>query len=171
MHVIPRQRKAVTREANRRSDYFAQAKLAPLVLRPHHPRYRTGNRHGLISHCAHIRNDVALLVPIHVYRRSCRSLFTVIEEVKLSVRHADKHESAAANIARLRMNHRQRESGRDGGVDRISTLAHDVDPDVGRERVDTRYHRLLRMRRVHACHCRRADDQAGHDHQSLATYE
>ena len=52
-----------------------------------------------------------------------------------------QHEAAAADIAGLRMRHRQREADRDRGIDRVAALPQDLHADA---------RRVLLLRRHHA---------------------
>ena len=91
-----------------------------------------------------------MLIPIDVHSGRCRSFFAVIEEMKLAIGHADEHESAAADIARLGMNDGEGESGSDRGIDGVPTLTHNFDSDIGCQRVDADHHRLGSVRGMHA---------------------
>ena len=60
-----------------------------------------------------------------------------------AIGHADQHEPAAANVARGRMNHRQRESHSDSGVDGIASSLQNFHTNMGRELMHGDHHRML----------------------------
>jgi hypothetical protein len=64
------------------------------------------------------------------------------------------HEAAAAEVARPRQGHRNRESDGDGCIDRIAAAPQDVDADAGRALL-LRHHHAVRRRHGHGMRRRR----------------
>ncbi len=64
-------------------------------------------------------DHVAVFVEVHIGRGLRRRLLAVIEEVHFAIRPPKQHETAAADVARLRMGHRQRKSDRNRGIHRV----------------------------------------------------
>ena len=89
-----------------------------------------------------------LRVEIHVARRRCRSLFAVVEKVRLAIGHADQHEAAATDISGRRMHHGQRESGGHRGVDGIAAGLHDLDTGTRCQLVHAHHDGMLRVNRM-----------------------
>src|ERR1051326_2168472 len=71
--------------------------------------------------------DVSRAVKIHRAARGSGSLLAKIDDCGGPVPLADEHESAAADISRLRIDDRERKPDRDGCVDRIPPSPQDVD--------------------------------------------
>ncbi len=71
-----------------------------------------------------------------------RGHFAIVDIERLSVRFADQHKSAAADISRLGINDRQRQSDSDGRIYRVAAFLHYVGPDLRSQRVLRRHHRM-----------------------------
>ena len=52
----------------------------------------------------------------------------------------DDHVAAAADIAGARIGHRQREAGRDRGIDGVAALLQELDADAGGARLLRHHH-------------------------------
>jgi hypothetical protein len=50
--------------------------------------------------------------------------------LNLAVSHADNHEAATPNVSGLRVNHREGKADRDGGINGITPLQHDLFADL-----------------------------------------
>ena len=72
-----------------------------------------------VTEQARARDDVAVLVQVHVAIRREWRRFTVVEETRFAV-HVDEHETATADVARFRVGDGQREAGGDRRIDRVA---------------------------------------------------
>jgi hypothetical protein len=81
---------------------------------------------------ARVGDHVALRVEEHVRRRGERCDLAKIDEGLSAVRELHRHETAAAEIARGGVHHRERIANGDGGVDRVAAAREHVDADVRR---------------------------------------
>ena len=120
-------------------------------MRLPHAFDRAGHAHGAIAEQAHALDHLALVVEIHVFRCRERRPFAVVEEIGLAV-HIDRHETAAADIARLGIGYGERERDRRGRVDSVAALLEDLLGRVGAELIRDRdgrcgKHNRLRRRR------------------------
>ena len=88
-------------------------------------------------------------IEVHVSGRGCRSLFAIVDEAGGAVGHADEHESAATEIARLRMNDGERKACSHGRVHGIAARLHHLHPSPGSELMDAGHHRTRRVHRTH----------------------
>ena len=79
-----------------------------------------------------------------------RRLFPVVDEMGLAIRQANQHETAATQISRLGMHHRQREADSYGGVHGIAARLHDLDSDPRRGGAHTGHHGPWRLDRNQA---------------------
>jgi hypothetical protein len=86
--------------------------------------------HRAIADRAHAFDDVALVIEIHVGRRGLRRALAIVEEVRLAV-HVQRHETAAADVARFGIGDRQREGDGDRCVDGIAAFLEDLFGGVG----------------------------------------
>ena len=77
------------------------------------------------------RIGVALLIEEHVAGRASRGHFTKINRRGVSVFGSQQHEPTAAQIARLRMRHRQRVANGYSGINGISALFQNIHPNLG----------------------------------------
>jgi hypothetical protein len=69
--------------------------------------------------------------------------------MRLAVGHADEHESAAPEIARLRMNDGERKAGSHGRVHGIAARLHHLYSSPGSELMHAGHHRSRRVHRMH----------------------
>ena len=88
------------------------------------------------------------------------SFLAVVDKVRHSVGHANEHESAAAQVSRLGMNHRQSEASGHGGIDGVAAGLHHLDSGPGCQFVDAGNHGMRGMHRAHGGSLRRACPQA-----------
>jgi hypothetical protein len=70
--------------------------------------------------------------------------FSIIECRHASIRHADHHIAATAEVSGLRECHGQGEPCRDGSIHRISALLQDLGANFSSESIVTRYNRVFR---------------------------
>ncbi len=68
--------------------------------------------------------------------------------MRLAVGTAKEHEAAATDVAGVGINHLQRESDGDSGIDRIAALLHNLYPNLRRLAMYACHHRLGRVRRL-----------------------
>jgi hypothetical protein len=68
--------------------------------------------------------------------------------VRVAGGEADEHEASAADVAGLRMNDGEDESGGDGGVDGVAAALHRVNAGLRGELVDARDHGVRRALRA-----------------------
>ena len=99
-------------------------------------------------------------VEVHVTSRGSWCLLAIVKEVSLAIRHADKHESAAADISGGGMHHREGESGSDGGVDGVASGLQDVGPYLRRDRVHGDDHAVLGVHGMGRAEDTRRGDEA-----------
>lgn len=71
---------------------------------------------------AQVGDDVALFVQVHVGGGGQRGFFTEVEERLAPVRQLDGHETTTPQVTRRGIDHRQRVTHRNGGVDRVATV-------------------------------------------------
>ena len=130
-------------------------------------RDRAGGADGKIAVGAGARDRVALRVQIHRLRRGQRRALAEVEEGGGSVGHADRHEAAAAQVTRGRIDHGQRIAHRHGRIDGIAAGLQHVHPNLGREVLGGHDHPVLpfhRRRRGRESRCR-PDPQRHHEGQ------
>src|SRR2546421_8786793 len=77
-----------------------------------------------------VLGGMAVSVEIHVARRGRRRPLAEIEKRCAAVGKPRQKKSAAAEVPRRRMRHRQRETDRDRGVDRVAPRLENVDADI-----------------------------------------
>ncbi len=149
---IPRvfvgERKAVAGKLDGRRNDFFERELAVLLLGIDQAGDRAGNANGFVSHDAEVLDDVAVGVEIHVFGGGGGSFFAEVDEVILPCRGAQQKESASAEVAGLRMDDGQGESGGDGGVNGIASGLHDFDSGARGQFVNAGDHGVGSMRRA-----------------------
>ena len=141
------QHETVVRQANcRRHDRLARQRA---VFLEHVEHAGDAARHagGEMRLCRKTRYDVAGCIEIHVALRSARRTLAMVVRDDAAVGETDHHESAATEIAGVRIRHRQRESGCNRGIDRIAAVTHDVGADLRRECGARRNHAVLAAHR------------------------
>ena len=119
-------RDAVARKLDRGRDQFGERELSRAVfrVREREPGHRAGHADRERGLARLARVGVALLVEEDVARgRGRRGLAIVDRDVDVAVGEVDHHVAAAADIAGARIGHREREAGRDRGIDRVAALA------------------------------------------------
>lgn len=104
------------------------------------PATDPGDSDGTIPDNAGILDYVALGVQVHIGGGGRGSFLAVVDEVGLAVGHADEHESAAAEVARLRMNDGEREADGHCGVHRVTSRLHDLDTCLRSQPMNTGHH-------------------------------
>ena len=87
-------------------------------------------------------------VEIHVVRRLAGRAFAEIKERGATVGHSDQHETAAAEIAGVRVSDSQREAHRHGRVDGVAAGFEDRHADVGGDRLLGDNHDVASMNRL-----------------------
>jgi hypothetical protein len=83
---------------------------------------------------ARVDPDAVLPEEASGVRRGGRRLTEVVGARVPDVRHPQR-ETSAAQVPGLRVDDRERERGRDGGVDGVAAAVEDLEPDLGRDRV------------------------------------
>ncbi len=78
-----------------------------------------------------IRNDLAVLVQVHVGRRGQRCLFAEVEESLAPIGQLNGHETTATEVAGRRVDHRQRISNRYRSIDSVAASLEHIDTHVG----------------------------------------
>ena len=116
-----RYREALLRQFHRGMHQFRPRLLAVLLVgvlqAAHRARYA---RRAITRH--RILRGLARRVQVHIARRGERSAFAEVDKRGAPVRQANQHEAAAADIARARVGHRQRQSHGRRGVDRVAAV-------------------------------------------------
>src|SRR5215472_8751776 len=108
--VVPSKRITFTSQFQSWGHYSFQRKLAIFRFRVGQSRYRAWNGDRPVADYAGIRNDIPAIIEIHVVGGSSWRLLPVIDKMHLAVGHTNKHESAASQIAGLRMHDRERKA-------------------------------------------------------------
>jgi hypothetical protein len=116
---------AVARIVDCRREHLFPLKLAETPLRLPQTLDRTRHADRAVAVQAHAGHDLARLVEIHVAGGGERRALAIVEEIRLTAR-IDRHEPAAADVARLGIRDGQRERDCDRGVDRIAALFEDL---------------------------------------------
>ena len=86
----------------------------------------TWHRHGERPSPTQFRHRVAVAHE-HVRRRSGRRGLASVKRHDFARRQADKHEASATDAGVMAVDYAEHESRDDCGVDRVTTLAHDLD--------------------------------------------
>src|SRR5204862_3287858 len=110
---------------DRRHDYVFPGELAKALGRQSETPNGTWDAWRQTARVGEHTDNLAVASEIHFSSRRERRTFAIIERRRTAVRRSDDHESTAADVARARVSHRQREGGRDGCVDRITTTSED----------------------------------------------
>ena len=88
-----------------------------------------------------------LAVEIHIGGRTQGGFFTKVEEVRLTIGQAQHHEAAAAQVACVGVDDRQREAGGDRGIHRISPRLQHLQARVTGVVMNADHHGVLRLGR------------------------
>ena len=136
LRLLPGQYEPAARQANRWSHHLRQRQLAVFFFSVDQSRHRARDADRFVAVFAGAGNHVAVGVEIHVGGGGGRSLLAKIDEMIFAVRGAQQHESSAAEISRLRIDHCEREAGGHRGVHRVAALAHNFHAGFGREFVN-----------------------------------
>ena len=113
-------------------------------------------------------DDVAGGVEVHVGGRGERRLLAEIEEGLPAVGELQRHEAAAAEVARRRIDDRQRIADGDRRVDGVAAAAQHVDADLGREVLRRHDHAVLGRDRRHRGGLGDAEQRGRRDHGAQA---
>ena len=130
---------AARRMAGRRTACSGRVPYCVEHVRP--ARERSGHRDGRradriapISGVARGRGPVAHRL-IHVGARGLRRGAEIVDDDVAAVRQPDVRDAAAENADHHRLDHRQREQRRDGGIDRVAAAQQNLGRRGGRERM------------------------------------
>jgi hypothetical protein len=115
---------------------------------------------GEIPLGAQAAEDVAVAIEVHVWGSGERSRFAEIDDRLAAVGELDRHEAAAADVARRWEDDAERVADADRRVDRVAATLQDVDADPRGEMLARHHHAVARAdgrsrRRV----CARAADE------------
>ena len=138
---------AFARQAHSGGNHLCQPQFAEVLLGVHQPRHGAGHADGEHPNRGTVRHDVARRVEVHVGRGGGGGAFAVVQErrfaaVDVPVRGPDEHEAAAAQVARLRQDDRQREAHGHGGVHGVAACLEDRHACVRGVVVDRHDHRV-----------------------------
>jgi hypothetical protein len=106
-----------------------------------------GHGDGVMAAGARSMNDLALRIQIHIAGGRQRRGFAEIKKGLAAVGELQGHEAAAAEIARRRIDHRQRIADGDRGIDRVATLFENRDADLAGQMLGSDHHAVLRRHR------------------------
>ncbi len=151
--LIVVQHKTIARQPDRRFQDLLQGELTPMLLSISKSRDRPGHSNRLVPHRAHVRDDIASAIEIHVGGGLCRRFFTIIKEVHRVVCAAEEHKSASTDIAGLGINHSQGEANCHCSVHGIATLLHDRHARLRRLGMHRRHHGSGCMAGMHYVPC------------------
>jgi hypothetical protein len=98
---------------------------------------------------AQVRDDVALLVEVHVCSSGQRGFFAEVEEGLAPVRQLNGHETAAPQVARRGINHRQCITDRYRGVDGVTAVLEHIDAHVTGQMLGGNNHAVFGRDRRH----------------------
>ena len=115
--------------------YFARAISMPDTV----PGTPTASMPSVLAPLHH----VAVLVEIHVRGRGQRRLLAEVEESLAAIGQLYRHEAAAAEIARRRVDHSQRIAHRDGRIHRIAAGLQHIHADMRRQVLRRDHHAVL----------------------------
>ena len=134
------QHEAALGEADRRRDQRAARARAVLLARIFEAR--DGSRHGdgEMALGAGPLDDVAGRVEIHVRGRRQRRLFAEVDEGLSPIRELDRHEAAAAQVARRGVDHREGVADGNGRVHGVAAALQHVHAHLGREGMRGHHH-------------------------------
>ena len=127
-------------EADGRGHHALQAEFAVFALGIGQACHRTGRGDGAVANDAGIGNHVPLCILVHGFGGGQRRLLAVIDEGAAAVVHAQEQESAAAKIARKRMDDGEGKTCGHGGIHGVAALAKDLEARVGGEVVHAYHH-------------------------------
>eukprot|EP01137_Pigoraptor_chileana_P008786 Opistho-2@56113 len=134
---------------DRRSDHVLARLGAVLAQRQLHARHGARHCHGEMATGAQVRDDVAVLVQVHVGGCRQRGFFAEVEKGLAPVRQLNGHEAATAEIARRGINHRQRITHGNRSIHRVAAVFQHIDADMGRQVLGGDHHAVLGGNRCH----------------------
>ena len=105
-------------ELQRRVQQLGPRLASVLLVRQLHAAHSARHTRGAPSHQT-VLGYVAFRVQIHVARGRERGFLAKVDEGGPAIGEACEQESAAADVSRVRIGHRQREGDSHGGIDRI----------------------------------------------------
>ncbi len=131
-------------EGDRRPDQRVAIEGPVALARVLEPGDAAGHPHREVAERARPGTRRAQLVEVHPLGRGTRRGLAKVEEGRAAVGEADRHEAAAAEVARDRVDHGERVAHGHCRVDRVAAMAEDIDPDLGREAVGADHHAVAR---------------------------
>ena len=109
------------------------------------------------------RIGLAFCVEKHRLGRGRRRGFAIVDRrIFTGLAEMDHHEAAAADIACARISHRERETDRHRGIDRVATTIEHFNPDTGGTLLLRHHHAVVRQYRL-----RGGDDRRPRDRRDL----
>ncbi|AEK61998.1 hypothetical protein CFU_2168 [Collimonas fungivorans Ter331] len=126
-----------------RRDHRGALHRAVFAQRQLHAGHRSRHADRQVALGAQVGDHVAVLVEIHVGGGRQRRFFAEIEESLAAVGQLDGHETAAADIARGRVHHRQRITDRHRRIDRITAILQHIDADTGGQVLSRDHHAVF----------------------------
>lgn len=96
---------------------------------------------------AQIRNDLAILVQVHIGSRCQWRLFAEVEKGLAPVGQLDGHEAAATEVAGCGVNHCQRVTDCNSGIDRVAAILEHIDTHMGGQMLGSHDHAVFRSNR------------------------
>ena len=117
--------KAVFGIADGRLHHFGPFEFAKFFVRFPQAQYRTRHACGFGTDHAHVFDDFAFFIQIHVFGGGFGCDFAVVDEVGFAI-HVYRHETTAADVACFRIGHRQGKRSGHGRIHGIAAFFEDV---------------------------------------------
>ncbi len=136
--------KTVARQLDGGLHHFVQRQGAVLIQRQREARDGAGCAGRQMGGEGFFAVSVALIVEEHVARGLGRCHFAEIDRGRHTIFGAQHHKTAAAEVTRLRVRHRQRIADGHRRIHRVTALLEDIHPDLRGEGIHRRDHPLLR---------------------------
>jgi len=131
---------ALARQPDRRRNDVLEILAAVLLQRQQQARRRARHAGSRGADLRLVGVDAAVGFEVHVGVRCLRRLLAEVDRRRAAVGHADHEEAAAAEVAGLRVRHRQRERGRDRRVDGVAAVLQRLQAHRRRVRLLTDHH-------------------------------
>ena len=102
--LAPSQCVPFSRELDGWSHNSFQTQFAVLLFGIDHAGHRSGHTDRSVPDFTGAGNDISLFVEVHIRLGRSRGFFSIVEEMRFAIGHADEHEPTSTDVARRRMN-------------------------------------------------------------------
>ena len=92
---------------------------------------------------AQVRDDIAILVQVHVGGSGKRGLFAEVDKGLAAIGQLDGHETAAAQVTGCGIHHRQRITDCNRSIDGVTAILEHIDADVSGQVLGRHDHAVL----------------------------